>query len=235
MVAIPTGNIHELVELRDRMGCFRDRAHAGAALATMLEPFRGTDAIVLAVPAGGIAVAVVVAEQLGLPLDLLVVSKITLPWNTEAGYGAVAFDGTVRLNDRIVQYEGLIEETIQDGIEKTRDKVARRFNRLRGDRPFPDISNRTVVVIDDGLASGFTMGVGVEAVRNAGANDIIVAVPTGHNDAVRRVARGVEAIYCANIRSGYSFAVADAYENWYDVGDAEATELYRRFSGTGPE
>jgi len=230
-----TGAIHELAELRDRVGCFRDRAHAGTVVATMLDSFDGTDTVVFAVPAGGIPVAVVVAERLRLSLDLLVVSKITLPWNTEAGYGAVAFDGTVRLNERMVAYERLTDEVVREGIGKTRDKVVRRFKRLRGDRPFPDVSERTVIVIDDGLASGFTMGVGVEAVRKAGAGDIIVAVPTGHSDAVRRVASEAQAVYCANIRSGFSFAVADAYEHWYDVDEAEAVDMYRRFSDTVPE
>jgi len=234
MAASPTGKIHELVELRDRTSVFRDRAHAGAVLATMLEPYRGRDALVLGVPAGGVPVAAVVAERLELPCDLLVVSKITLPWNTEAGYGAVAFDGTVRINERMVVSERLADETVREGIAKTREKVVRRFNRLRGDRPFPDVSERPVIVIDDGLASGFTMGVGVEAVRNAGASDIVVAVPTGHTGAVQRVAMHVEAVYCANIRSGFSFAVADAYEHWYDVSELEAMTLYRRASGSEP-
>jgi predicted phosphoribosyltransferase len=234
MVTSPTQKIYELVELRDRTGVFRDRAHAGAVLATMLGGFRGTEAIVLGVPAGGIPVAEVVAVQLELPLDVLVVSKITLPWNSEAGYGAVAFDGTVRINERMVVSERLTDEVVRDGIANTRDKVVRRFKRLRGEKPFPDVSKRTVIVIDDGLASGFTMGVGVEAVRNAGATDIVVAVPTGHSDTVRRAAREVQAVYCANIRSGFSFAVADAYEDWYDVSEAEAMTLYRRFTGTKP-
>jgi putative phosphoribosyl transferase len=226
--------IHELGKLRDRTGVFRDRAHAGAVLATMVEPYRGRDALVLGVPAGGVPVAAVVAERLELPLDLLVVSKITVPWNTEAGYGAVAFDGTVRINERMVVSERLTDEMVREGIARTRDKVVRRFRRLRGDMPFPDVSERPVIVIDDGLASGFTMGVGVEAVRNAGASDIVVAVPTGHSGAVQRVATEVEAVYCANIRSGFSFAVADAYEHWYDVSESEAMKLYRRSSGSEP-
>jgi putative phosphoribosyl transferase len=234
MAARPTQKIYELGELRDRTGVFRDRAHAGAVLATMLEAYRGADALVLGVPAGGVPVAAVVAQRLELRLDLLVVSKITLPWNTEAGYGAVAFDGTVRINERMAVSERLTDDVVREGIAKTRDKVARRFNRLRGDRPFPYVSERPVIVIDDGLASGFTMGVGVEAVHNAGASDIIVAVPTGHSGAVQRVATEVQAVYCANIRSGFSFAVADAYEHWYDVSESEAMTLYRRASGSEP-
>ncbi len=234
MAASPTGKIYDIVELRDRMGVFRDRAHAGEVLSSMLGAFSGANAVVLGVPAGGVPVATVVAERLELPLDLLIVSKITLPWNTEAGYGAVAFDGTVRINERMVVSERLTDEMVREGIAKTRDKVARRFKRLRGDKPFPEVVERSVIVIDDGLASGFTMGVGVEAVRNAGASNIIVAVPTGHTGAVQRVATEVQAIYCANIRSGFSFAVADAYEHWYDVSESEAMTLYRRASGSEP-
>ena len=218
-------NLVDLTELRDRISVFRDRAHAGKVVAGMLEEYRDTNVTVLGIPAGGLPVAAVIAEKLNLSLDVAVVSKITLPWNTEAGYGAVAFDGTVRLNQRLVKGLGLSEGDIQRGTEKTSRKVAMRVKALRGERPFPDVSRGPVILVDDGLASGFTMLVGVEALRNAGARQIVVAVPTGHNNSVRMMADHVEKLYCANIRYGLSFAVADAYERWSDVSDEEVIEI----------
>ena len=215
----------ELPELRNRVHVFRDRTEAGEVLARMLEGYRGSEALVLAVPAGGVPVAAAIARELGLALDVAVVSKITLPWNTEAGYGAVAFDGTVRLNESLLPELGLSEEEVAEGIERTKQKVERRVKALRGERPVPDLTHRTAILVDDGLASGFTMRVAVEALRNAGAREVVVAVPTAHAEAVRRLAGAVEVLYCPNIRGGGRFAVAEAYERWSDVEEEEVERI----------
>lgn len=144
----------------------------------MLDVYRRTDAIVLAVPAGGVPVTGVIARRLAISLEVAVVSKISLPWNTEAGYGAVAFDGTMRLNEDLVAHLGLTEEQIQEGVNQTTQKVIRRIKRFRGDRPFPDLTQRPAILVDDGLASGFTMLVAIEALRKTGTGAICVAVPT---------------------------------------------------------
>jgi putative phosphoribosyl transferase len=205
-------NIIERSDLRERSHVFRDRENAGEILAEMLNAYRRSDAMVMAIPAGGVPVGAVIAHRLNIPLEVAVVSKITLPWNTEAGYGAVAFDTTVRLNEDLIVRLGLIDEQIQEGIDQTAQKVLRRVKSFRGDRPFPDLSQHPAILVDDGLASGFTMLVAIEALRKAGAHTICVAVPTGHWQALQRMAREVAVVYCANIRSGFSFAVADAYE-----------------------
>jgi len=223
-------NIIEHPELRDRARVFRDRRHAGEVLAEMLTAYRKADAMVLAIPAGGVPVAAAIAVQLHLPLDVAVVSKITLPWNTEAGYGAVAFDGTMRLNEDLVAHLALTEEQVQEGIGQTTQKVLRRVKRFRGDLPFPDLTKRRAILVDDGLASGFTMLVAIEALRKAGAQHICVAIPTGHASSLPRMAQEVEAFYCANIRTGFSFAVADAYEAWTDVAEEEAIAQYKRLA-----
>lgn len=222
-----TRTIVDLPELRDRVKVFRNREHAGEILAGMLESYQSPKAIILAIPAGGVPVAAACAERLELPFDVVVVSKITLPWDSEAGYGAVAFDGTVRLNNDLLRGLGLTKQEIQQGIDKTLQKVRRRVRGLRGGRVFPALSRRLVIVGDDGLASGFTMHVAVEALEKAGANRIIVAVPTGHAHAVRKIAQEVEAVYCANIRSSWAFGVADAYEQWSDVDEEELARLVK--------
>ena len=219
--------------LRDRTDVFEDRAEAGRALARLLTQSGEAPARILAIPAGGVPVAVEVARELGWPLDVAVVSKITLPWNTEAGYGAVAFDGSVLLNDDLVRECGLTQAQVDQGVANTRRKVEQRGKRLRRDQGALRLDGERVVLIDDGLASGFTMRAAVAACRRAGAARVIVAIPTGHAHAVERLGEWVDVIVCANVRGGPSFAVADAYQRWSDVPEAQAElQLDRLRAGT---
>jgi predicted phosphoribosyltransferase len=155
------------------------------------------DALLFAIPAGGVPVAAALAERLQRPLDVAVVSKITLPWNTEAGYGAVAFDGTVLLNDALITRFHLTPATVAQGIQITHDKVRRRVVRLRGEQPFPVLTDVAAVLVDDGLASGYTMRCAIRALRHAGATALSVAVPTAHDTAAAAIAREGDALYCA--------------------------------------
>jgi len=217
--------IIDLPELRDCVRVFQDRGHAGRLLSQMLAAYGHSDALVLAIPAGGIPVAVATGKCLNLPVDVVVVSKITFPWNTEAGYGALAFDGTLRLNDALLARTDLSEKQIAKDVEQTRRKIERRVNRLRHGLEPLDVGERTLIVVDDGLASGFTMRVAVEALVQQGATSIVIAVPTGHAGAVTDLAASVQAVYCANVRMGWSFAVADAYEHWSDIDEEEAVRV----------
>jgi len=226
--AVDHPKISDLPKLRNRVRVFRDRASAGKVLAGMLEEFRGSHAMVMGIPAGGIAVAVEIARELHLPLDIAVVSKITLPWNSEAGYGAVAFDGTVMLNEELLSRLNLSDQDIQTGIKKTEQKVSRRVAMFRGDRPLPDFK-RPIILVDDGLASGFTLRVAIRALRQKGATNVILAVPTAHSESVQMISEEVEAIYCPNLRSGPSFAVADAYEQWSDLDEQEVIRILQGF------
>ena len=227
------GKVFDLPEMRNHGRVFHDREHAGEILARMLGSWRGPDTLILAIPAGGVPVASEVAKRLGLPIDLAVVSKITMPWSTESGYGAVAFDGSVQLNQELIAVLGLRPEVVQDGIARTKAKVERRVRQLRRDHGLPDLRHRAVVLIDDGLASGFTLLTAVQAVRHLAADKIIVAIPTAHASAAVRVAAEVDSLYCPNIREGMSFAVADAYEQWTDVDEATVIEIMRRFQEAG--
>ncbi len=223
------GKLFDLRELSHRVPVFRDRASAGKVLAGMLEAYRDSNALILAIPAGGVAVATVMAKELNLPLDVAVVSKITLPWNSEAGYGAVAFDGTVVLNEGLLSRLHLSPQEIQEGVRKTKQKVTRRNNLLRGDRPFPNL-NRPVILVDDGLASGFTLRVAIKAIQNAGNKQTLIAVPTAHHESLETILDEVEAVYCPNVRGGSSFAVADAYEYWRDLEEQEIAKILSEFN-----
>lgn len=219
------GKIIDLSEMRDKQRVFAGRPQAGLVLADMLKAYQNSSALVMAVPAGGVPVALGMGQTLNIAVSVAVVSKITLPWNTEVGYGAVAFDGTVRLNDSLVSRLGLTDEQIQEGIKHTSEKVQRRVGRFSQALPFPDIKDKTVFLTDDGLASGFTMLTAVEAMKKAGVGSLNIAVPTAHMESLQRVSPQVDAIYCANVRSGFFFAVADAYKKWYDIGEEELFEM----------
>lgn len=221
--------LHRRAALDEREDVFRDRAEGGVALAEMLLELAPRDPVVVAIPAGGVPVAVPVAERTGWPLDVAVVNKITLPWNTEAGYGALAFDGTLRLHHALIREVGLDRAQVDEGIAHTRVKVERRVRRLRGEGGAPQVRERTAILVDDGLASGFTMHVALLAVRACGAGRVIVAAPTGHEAACQRLAKEAHEVVCPNVRAGLPFAVANAYERWQSVPEVVADELLRPF------
>jgi predicted phosphoribosyltransferase len=221
--------IYEIEELRNRIGVFADRYQAGQVLAGLLGQLDLQSPLVLAIPAGGVPVAVPLAEALSCQLDVAVVSKITLPWNSEAGYGAVAFDGSCLLNEAMIKAVGLSESEVSRGIEKTRAKVLRRVAVLRKEAAVIEMTTRQVLVVDDGLASGFTMQAAVDALRRAGAKSIVVAVPTGHESSIQLLAKTADNVCCANVRTGSSFAVAAAYQQWGDVSEAEALHALQEY------
>lgn len=216
---------HDDPALRDRAPVFRDRNAGGRHLASMLSRFRRSGALVAAIPAGGVPVAAEISAALELALEVIPVSKILLPWNTESGFGAAAFDGSVWVNDDAAARCGLSKDAVKRAMAEAQSKVMRRLERIRGDRPPPDLHGRTVLVVDDGIAAGSTMRVAVDCLRKLGADRVIVVTPTGHASSVAAIAKTADGVWCANVRGGFSFAVADAYERWYDLSDAEVVSL----------
>lgn len=220
-----TSRLVEYEAYHNHARVFRDRQHAGEVLAEMLASYRNSDALVLGIAAGGVPVAAVIAGTLRLPLELLVVKKITPPDNTEFGYGAIAWDGNMIINYDTVARLGLSNEDVERGIELCRAKIAARLRKFRGHRPFPDISGRTVILVDDGLATGVTFMTCIGSLRNQDAASIVGAIPTAHYQSATHIAESLDVLYCANIRTGYRYAVADAYESWHDVSDNEVMEI----------
>jgi predicted phosphoribosyltransferase len=227
-------NVVEELAYRDREFVFKDRLHAGALLADKLRPLlAGRDVQLLAVPAGGVAVGYAVAQKLNMPFDVAIVRKIQIPWNTEAGFGAIAWDGRVLLNELLVAQLGLSKEAVEQCISQTREMVHQRMQKFRGNRPIPDLNGKTVILVDDGLASGFTMLAAAKSIRNQHPEKIVIAVPTASAGAIELLASSVDELVCPNMRGGPIFAVADAYENWYDLSDDEVLELLRRSEKDG--
>lgn len=215
-------------DLRNRSRIFKDRFDAGRVLGEMLHPgYAGRkDVFLLSIPMGGVPVAVTIAGMLGCPMDLVVVRKIQIPGNTEAGFGAMTTDGDVFYNEPLMARLGLTEEQIQRQADKVRRELAERDRRLRAGRPLPDLEGKTVVLVDDGLASGYTMKASIFLADKRKAARTIVAVPTAPLRSIHFLEGAVQEIYCANIREAMSFAVADAYQNWYDLTEAEVLSIF---------
>ncbi|MDH7499644.1 MAG: phosphoribosyltransferase family protein [candidate division NC10 bacterium] len=218
-------NLVEDRSLHNRESVFEDRRDAGARLAHLLSPLRGSDAIVFAIPSGGVPVAVEIHKVHGFPFDLLVVRKVQIPWSTEAGFGAVNLDGEVILNEDLVDSLGMPQEAVEAQIEKTREILRKRDGLFRKGRPFPAIEKKTAILVDDGLASGYSMMAAIRFVRKRNPFQVVVAVPTGSSGALARVSPLVDVLYCLNVREGYPYAVADAYRDWYDLSDEEVVKL----------
>ena len=168
-------NIVEIPELHNRTRVFQDREHAGQVLVQMLKAYEDSSASVLAIPAGGVPVGAEIAKGLHLPLYAAAVSKITPPWNSEVGYGAVAFDGTVRLNEALVERLNLSEKRVEEGIIETQEKVRRRSSLFQTDQALETLSGGPAILVGDGLASGFTMYVAVEALLNKSSSQVAIS------------------------------------------------------------
>ncbi|MEX2752914.1 MAG: phosphoribosyltransferase [Candidatus Freyarchaeota archaeon] len=210
---------------------FKDREHAGKELGKRLaEKYQNKEAIVLAIPRGGVPVGVYVALELNAELDLIVTRKIQIPWNPEAGFGAVTVDGTIVLNEPLVARLGLEKEKIEELAEDVRREIERRIKEFRGDKPPPNVRNRTVIVVDDGLASGYTMIAAVKSIRKDEPEKIVVAVPVSPRSSLERVEKFADEIVCLIVSDAHIFAVADYYENWYDLTDEDLKKYMREYN-----
>lgn len=168
--------------------------------------------------------AAAISKELDWPLDLVIVRKLQIPYNPEAGFGAVTMSGRVILNRELVAALGLTEEDIEAAKEKALEAGRSRQRALLGDRERQPLEGRTVVLVDDGLASGYTMLAAIAQVKDAGPARLVVAVPTGADSTVQMVAREADLLICLNVRRG-PFAVADAYRHWYDLTEEEAVSV----------
>jgi len=215
------GTLLEEVDLSGKIGVFPDRQEAGRFLAQRLASMMNGASIVLAIPAGGVPIGWEIAMALRLPMDVIVVRKIQIPGNTEAGFGAIGPDGEILLNEPLMQDLHLTRKEIEDQVAHTKDVLKLREARFRKGRPFPELKDKQVILVDDGLASGYTMLAAINFVRQREAREVIVAVPTASRRTVASVLPMADVLVCPNIRGGPAFAVADAYQEWYDLNDEE--------------
>lgn len=204
---------------------FRDRADAGRVLAAELSAYVGrTDLIVLALPRGGVPVAYEVARALGAPLDVFLVRKLGLPGHEEFAMGAIASGGVRLINEDVVQYYGVTAAEIEAVAEIEQRELDRRERSYRDGRPLPELAGRTVILIDDGLATGSTMRAAVLAVREESPSSIVVAVPVAAVETCDEFQGLVDDIVCAETPAPF-YAVGIWYEDFSQTTDEEVHEL----------
>jgi len=200
---------------------FRSRAEAGKRLAEHLMDYAGSGAVVLAIPRGGVPVAYEIAKRLGAELDVIIPRKMPIPWNPEAGFGAITADGTMVLNEPMVESLGLTPDDISRIAEEVRRAVVRRTKAYRGEKPPVDVAGKTVILVDDGLASGYTMLAAIQSVRKLSPSKVIVAVPVASSPAARLVGKAADRLIALVVSDRLPFAVADFYLEWRDLTDEE--------------
>jgi len=211
-------------------GRFQDRAEAGRQLAGALENYRDRDALVLAIPRGGVEVGDQVARHLRADLSIIITRKLPLPDNPEAGFGAVAEDGSLYLDREAAGW--LPRSTVQRIIRDQEEEIRRRISVLRGGRPLPLIAERTVILVDDGIAMGSTMRASISLCRNQKAGRIVVASPvSGASTAREFEGLADEAVIIATPH--FFRAVAQVYEHWYDVSDEEVIAILKKWHQEG--
>jgi len=206
---------------------FRDRADAGRRLAAELRPYAADDSIVLALPRGGVPVGYEVARALNAPLDVWVVRKIGVPWHPELGVGAVAEGGDVYLTREVMAHVGLSDADLSAAIESKRGEVEARVRRYRGDRPTPELRDRTVILVDDGIATGGTIRAAIRAIRARAPRKIILAVPVASPDILEALAPEVDRTVCL-LEPRDLFAIGLWYRNFTQVSDDEVVALLDR-------
>ncbi len=200
---------------------FRDRTDAGQRLAGELAGFGGAGTVVLAIPRGGVPVAVEVAVKLECSLDLMLVRKIQIPAEPEAGYGAVAEDGSIILNQRMVDQLGLDRREIEEQAQNVREEIRRRSRVFREKIKAVPLAGKTAISIDDGLASGYTMLAAIQSARQHRAAKVLVAVPAASISAYELVKPAADELVALVIARTPWFAVASFYSQWYDLTDRD--------------
>ena len=204
---------------------FRDRVDAGRTLAAELQRYADDpDVRVLALPRGGVPVGYEVARALHAPLDVFIVRKLGLPWHEELAMGAIASGGIVVLDEDLVRRAGVSGDELASVIASERRELERRERRYRGDRAPPDITGRTVILVDDGLATGASMRAAVAAVRQERPRRVVVAVPIASPETCEAFRREVDEAVCARTPERFE-AVGLWYDDFRQTEDAEVHDL----------
>ena len=186
-----------------------------------------------AIPNGGVPVVEGLCSKFNIGYDMLIVRKIKIPFNTEAGFGSVTTDGTVLINEDLLSHLNLSEREVSDSIELTKREIRERLKfydkEANLEKHFKQhIEEKCIFMIDDGLASGFTMLAAIKMVKKYNPKKIFVAVPTSPLSSVQRVSPYIDELFCPNVRNVWRFAVADAYKAWRDLNENEVIKILER-------
>lgn len=209
------------------MDRFHNRKDAGEQLAQQLLPLKKENPLILAIPRGGVPVAVEVARRLQADLDIMIVKKIGAPTNPELAIGAICEDGRPWLNSRIVGLLGIKTATLKHLADEKEEEVRSQARRLRGSRPPMSVTGRTVILIDDGIATGATTLAAIYLLRAQSPEKIIVATPVAPASSIEEIEKASDGVVC--LKTPYPFyAVGDWYEDFPQVQDAEVLRLLQQ-------
>jgi putative phosphoribosyl transferase len=206
---------------------FRDRKDAGLRLAERLARYRDEDSVVLALPRGGVPVGYEVARALKVPLDVFIARKLGAPNQPELGIGAVAQDGSRVLNERIVEEIGVSEEYIERVAAEETKEAERRIKLFRGERPEPEVRERTAILVDDGIATGVTTRAAIEALRRRDPRRLVLAVPVCTTYTADSLRREVDELICLEAPSNL-MAIGLWYRYFEQTSDEEVIDLLER-------
>jgi putative phosphoribosyl transferase len=208
------------------MALFKNRTEAGKQLSSALTGV-GKDAVVLAVPRGGVVVGYEIAHALNLPLDVIITKKIGAPDNPELAVGAVAEDGTYLLDSSVVEMLGVPQDYIAAEVERQKTEIKRRLKTYRGDIPNPEIKGHEIILVDDGVATGSTLKAALRSLQKRGAKTVTVAVPVGPSDTIRELKREADRVVCLATPEPF-YAIGEFYEDFDQTTDEEVIELLKR-------
>ncbi|MBW6463886.1 MAG: phosphoribosyltransferase family protein [Bacillota bacterium] len=206
---------------------FNDRSDAGERLAERLEIYRGRKPLILAVPRGGVVVAEPVFEKLGGDLDLIITRKIGAPHQRELAIGATSGDGFVMLNDELISRLGVFPDYIKKAAAKEQTEIKRRLDIYRGDRPLPRIEGRLVILVDDGVATGYTLLAALRSLQQQKPAELALAVPVGPPETLGRLNKEVDALVYLEAPVDFA-AVGQFYHRFDQVNDQEVVDILKK-------
>ena len=216
------------------MAYFNDRVDAGKRLASALADFKGKDAIVLAIPRGGVVVGFEIAQALNAPLDVIIPRKVGAPDNPELAIGAMTEDGTIILDENLVNYLGVSEDYIKEESKRQKIEIERRLKMYRKNEPYPNLKGREVIVVDDGIATGSTMKAALASVKNRGAKTVAVAVPVGPPSTIQELKKQADKVICLYTPE-YFQAIGQFYKDFEQTTDEEVIQLLKESKHRDPK
>lgn len=204
---------------------YKNRWEAGDKLAGHISKKGIHDAIVIGIPRGGVVVAARVSEKLGFPLDIIIPRKIPAPFNPEFAVGAVTQDGTTLLNRLAMNMYNITEKDLEESIHKQVKEIKRRMTEYRGNADYPQYKGKTIILVDDGIATGFTVKAAIKSIKKMFApSKLILAVPVAPPEAIENIAPEVDEIVCP-LKPDNFYAVGQFYESFEQILDEEVRSL----------
>jgi putative phosphoribosyl transferase len=217
------------IHIRQRVAAsyaaFKHRREAGVRLAEYMDTGEKNESIVLALPRGGLPVAEALAESIGAPLEVVVARKLPIPSSPEMGFGAVAVDGTLVLNDRLVAELGLERKVTDRVAAEVRAEVERRAREYMGETSTPNARGKTVYLVDDGLATGYSAIAAAKMLNGLNPRRVVLGVPVSPENSIRTVSPHFDAVYCLIAQERPPFAVASYYLDFHEMSDREVQDI----------